>query len=119
MVQRDFISHGRRIRLPWGFHVTADLVPLYEASDELQRSKLSPEARKRLAWLTYYERTKNASATCRHFGISRKTFYVWRKRYDPQKPLHPGRALPCSPKAAAAGDHASAGRAGGGLEEGS
>jgi hypothetical protein len=41
MVQRDYMSHGRRIRLPWG--VNSDLVPLYRASDELQRSKLSPE----------------------------------------------------------------------------
>src|SRR5690606_33439232 len=28
------------------------------------------------------ENTKNVSKTCRHFGISRKTFYKWIKRYE-------------------------------------
>lgn len=46
-------------------------------------ASLSPEARKRLAWFDYHRRSKNVAKTCRHFGISRKTFYAWRKRYDP------------------------------------
>lgn len=37
--------------------------------------------RMRLAWMLMYEELKNASLTCRHFGISTKTFYKWRKRY--------------------------------------
>src|ERR1700730_10884714 len=82
MIQRDYMSHGRKIRLPWGFHVNSDLVALYKASDELYRSKLSPEAKRRLQWITYYERTGNVIGTCRYFGISRKTFYTWLKRYD-------------------------------------
>ena len=46
---------------------------------------LSREARKRLAWMDYYHECKNVSKTCRHFGISRKTFHQWKKRYDPKR----------------------------------
>lgn len=28
------------------------------------------------------EVTQNVSQTCRYFGISRKTFYKWKKRYE-------------------------------------
>ncbi len=46
---------------------------------------LSREAKKRLKWFEYYEgNDRNASLTCRHFGISRPTFYRWRGRYDPR-----------------------------------
>ena len=44
--------------------------------------KLSREATVRLRWFDYYHKTKNASLTCRYFGISRKTFYKWKKRYN-------------------------------------
>lgn len=37
--------------------------------------------RMRLAWMLMYEKIGNAYLTCRHFGISTKTFYKWRKRY--------------------------------------
>lgn len=30
----------------------------------------------------YYQHSHNASLTCRHFSISRKTFYKWLKRYN-------------------------------------
>lgn len=46
---------------------------------------LSRGAKSRLAWMDYYRQTKNASRTCRHFGISRKTFYQWKRRYDPHR----------------------------------
>ena len=47
---------------------------------------LSPGARKRLKWMDYYEQHgKNAALTCRYFGISRQTFYRWRRRYRPQR----------------------------------
>lgn len=29
---------------------------------------------------------QNVSLTCRHFGISRPTFYRWQQRYDPRRP---------------------------------
>ena len=45
--------------------------------------RLSPEARKRLKWFDYYRKCQNAAQTCRYFGISRKTFYLWKKRYQP------------------------------------
>ena len=35
----------------------------------------------RLAWMMYYEETKNVQAVSEKFGISRKTFYKWYKRY--------------------------------------
>lgn len=46
--------------------------------------ELSREARVRLAWMDFYRRCRNVVRTCRHFGISRQTFYRWRRRYDPQ-----------------------------------
>lgn len=46
--------------------------------------ELSREARTRLAWMDFYRRTHNVARTCRHFGISRQTFYRWLRRYDPQ-----------------------------------
>lgn len=43
---------------------------------------ISPDAKRRLAWFDYYEaHGRNVSLTCRHFGISRSTFYHWRGRF--------------------------------------
>jgi len=46
--------------------------------------KLQKNACLRLEWLIYYETKakKNALLTCRHFGISNKTFYKWKNRFD-------------------------------------
>ena len=45
---------------------------------------LSKAAKHRLKWMEYYEaHGRNASKTCRYFGISRTTFHRWRARYDP------------------------------------
>ena len=46
--------------------------------------ELSREARPRLAWMDFYRRSSNVARTCRHFAISRQTFYRWFRRYDPQ-----------------------------------
>lgn len=35
----------------------------------------------RLAWMICYDETGSAQEVCRRFGISRKTFYKWLKRY--------------------------------------
>ena len=44
-------------------------------------------ARQRLKWMDYYEaHGKNAALTCRYFGISRQTFYRWKRRYNPRDP---------------------------------
>lgn len=45
---------------------------------------ISPEARRRLKWLDWYQaHGSNARLTCRHFGISPDTFYRWKRRYKP------------------------------------
>ncbi|MEE9199036.1 MAG: helix-turn-helix domain-containing protein [Dehalococcoidia bacterium] len=42
------------------------------------------EARRRLKWFDYYRaQGKDATLTCRYFGISRQTLYRWKKRYNP------------------------------------
>lgn len=51
-----------------------------------QSLKLSKQALTRLEWFIFYE-TKadhNASLASRHFGIVPKTFYKWKKRFDPE-----------------------------------
>jgi putative transposase len=49
-----------------------------------QRTReISREANCRLDWFEHYRRHRNVSFTCRHFGISRQTFYRWQRRYDP------------------------------------
>jgi putative transposase len=45
--------------------------------------ELSRTGRVRLAWMDFYRVTQNVALTCRHFGISRQTFYRWQRRYDP------------------------------------
>jgi transposase len=35
----------------------------------------------RLAWMICYDETGSAQEVCKRFGISRKTFYKWLKRY--------------------------------------
>ena len=50
-------------------------------------AKISACAKKRLKWFDYYQSCQNVSKTCRHFDISRKTFYFWRKRYNPKNLL--------------------------------
>ena len=45
--------------------------------------ELSRAAKVRLGWMDFYRKNENVALTCRHFGISRQTFYRWRKRYEP------------------------------------
>jgi transposase InsO family protein len=44
--------------------------------------ELSRAAQVRLGWMDFYRKSKNVALTCRHFGISRQTFYRWLKRYE-------------------------------------
>ncbi|MCK4649557.1 integrase core domain-containing protein [bacterium] len=72
----------KRNIFPWGDPSSYNLnwvnLPKYELKNDLSR-----EARKRLTWFDYYfSHGKNASLTCRYFGIPRKTFYKWLNRYD-------------------------------------
>jgi transposase InsO family protein len=44
---------------------------------------LDRAAQTRLQWmLFYFFNGRNAARTCRHFGISRQTFYRWKRRFD-------------------------------------
>ena len=43
--------------------------------------KVSKQARQRIKWFDYYHKCQNISLTCRYYGISRKTFYKWKRRY--------------------------------------
>ena len=48
-------------------------------------AELSRAARLRLSWMDhYYQHGENAAFTCRHFGLSRQSFYRWKRRYDPE-----------------------------------
>ncbi|MCK4244191.1 MAG: helix-turn-helix domain containing protein, partial [Candidatus Omnitrophica bacterium] len=67
---------------PWGDPSSYNLNWVNSPKYDL-RNDISKEAKKRLSWMDYYfSRGKNASLTCRYFGISRKTFYKWYNRYD-------------------------------------
>ena len=54
----------------------------------------------RLAWMMYFEETRSVQAVADKFGISRKTFYKWYKRYkdsnsrQSQRPIPPTAPLP-------------------------
>jgi putative transposase len=44
---------------------------------------LSRAARSRLQWMLFYLfNGRNVARTCRHFAISRQTFYRWKRRFD-------------------------------------
>lgn len=48
--------------------------------------ELSPNARRRLEWMDYYEsRGENARLTCRDFDVSPQTLYRWRRRYNQRR----------------------------------
>src|SRR3989338_6827149 len=43
---------------------------------------LDARAKQRLRWIEHYQQvTKKVAPTCRYFGISRGTFYIWYHRY--------------------------------------
>lgn len=44
--------------------------------------QLSKPVRQRLKWIEHFQKYRNARLTCRHFGISPDTFYLWKKRFD-------------------------------------
>ena len=61
------------------------LLSKYERWRKVAVLKLSRIAKQRLEWLIYYETKSrfNASLACRYFGITPKTFYKWKKLFDP------------------------------------
>jgi transposase len=48
-----------------------------QAEDKGRNGSLHP----RLAWMLFYDETRSVQEVCKRFGISRKTFYKWLKRY--------------------------------------
>ena len=45
------------------------------------------QVRHRLAVLRHAEEvTGNVALTCRYYGITRQTFYIWKRRYDEECP---------------------------------
>lgn len=64
-------------------HVQERILP--QARHIRMAPALSSEARRRLRWIDYYRaHGRNAAQTCRHFDISRETFYRWWRRFDPR-----------------------------------
>lgn len=56
-----------------------DILPV----NVIRTASLSKNALKRLYWMDWYQtHSKNAEATCRHFGISKSVFYRWKNRYN-------------------------------------
>ncbi len=52
----------------------------------LKAAHLSRDGLRRLEWIDWYNaHGKNASLTCRHFGISCDIFYRWINRYNKRK----------------------------------
>ncbi len=50
---------------------------------EIQTAQLSKAALQRLLWIDYYHsHERKVRLTCRHFGLSFETFYLWKKRFD-------------------------------------
>ena len=46
--------------------------------------EVSRLAKARLKWMDHYGTHRNATLTCRYFGISRQTFYRRKGRYNPR-----------------------------------
>lgn len=52
---------------------------------DIKAANLSKNALKRLAWFDWHKtHGSNVSLTCRHFGISRNTFYLWKGKFNPK-----------------------------------
>lgn len=57
------------------------IIPRQRYITRLSKSQITAGAKQRLAWMDYYDKTRNGRLTCRHFGISPDTFYHWKRKY--------------------------------------
>jgi putative transposase len=58
---------------------------IFEVARRLLRAAdVGREVKQRLRWFDHFARHGNVSLTCRYFGISRETFYRWRRRFNPR-----------------------------------
>lgn len=64
------------------FHVTDDLKALSHMLKILSLV-LSEKARLRLKWMDAFRECGSAARVCRHFSIPPRTFWRWKRRYDP------------------------------------
>lgn len=53
----------------------------YRTQTDHSLGSLSRCAKQRLKWIEHFKKYRNARLTCRHFGISPSTFYLWKKRF--------------------------------------
>lgn len=60
------------------------IIPRQRYISRISQAVITAGAKKRLAWMEYYQKTGNARLTCRHFGIAPDTFYCWKRRYRPK-----------------------------------
>ncbi len=87
-IDSDDIAYYDRITIKLiyesGYYLVNDLIPYYHMLSSFNKyNNLSKSAKQRLKWMDHYFKCENDSLTCRHFDISRKTFYKWLKKYDP------------------------------------
>jgi len=75
---RNFFFQGKK-------YISEDKYTLWRQSAEV--FKISPEAKLKLEWVIFYETVgeRNATLTAKHFGISRKTFHKYKKRFQEAK----------------------------------
>lgn len=64
------------------FHIEYDLAPLAHMI-KVMSFKLSDKARQRLSWMDSYRECGNAAKVCKHFSIPSRTFWRWKKKYEP------------------------------------
>jgi len=58
------------------------IIPRSSVIRHVGNQVINQEAKTRLAWMEYYQKTGNARLTCRHFGISPDVFYRWKNRFN-------------------------------------
>lgn len=77
------MSKGKKWRSYFRYKVSP-VQSRFDIWRQTAKGLISSKARLRLEWLILYQ-TKfkhNVALTCRYFGISRKTFYIWLNRFD-------------------------------------
>jgi putative transposase len=53
-------------------------------NNSARKTNISHQAKLRLAWIDWYNsHGQNAQKTCRHYGISKRTFYKWKSHFKP------------------------------------
>jgi transposase len=73
---------------------------LLKYNPELMSLKEQSDIRRKLKVLNYAKQIKNITKACRYYGISRETFYQWKRAYekDGEKALINQKPCPQNPK---------------------